>query len=129
MKYFVWIKWIKCFVTVYIFSILFKSIKVLWFIKNRDASVTELLSKAKTRNPLFLISKEYGAPLPLYFPFMKSYWFKSTDTVSDVKFSEILDHKPGFEQDPNLKCTVSLKHISKHFRVGFNKNKKVVDDL
>jgi len=46
-----------------------------------------------------------------------------------MKFTEIQDQKHGFEQDPNLKCTVSLKNISKYFRVGFSQNKKVVDDL
>lgn len=56
---------------------------------------------------------EYGAPLPFYFPFMKSYWFRSDNQVGDLKFSEINESKPGFEKDPNLKCTVSIKNISK----------------
>jgi len=59
---------------------------------------------------------------------MKSYWFRSGDTVGDVKFSEIVENRHGFEKDPNLKCTVAVKNVSKHFKIGF-KNKKVVDDL
>ena len=71
---------------------------------------------------------EYGAPLPFYFPFMKSYWFKNKDMVGDIKFTEMQTNNIGFEKDPDLNCTVSIKNITKKFRIGFQ-DKTVVDNL
>jgi hypothetical protein len=70
---------------------------------------------------------EYGAPLPFYFPFMKSYWFKNNDTVQDVS-PKTPKNIIGFEREPNLNVTVSIQSLSKKFRIGF-KDKTVVNNL
>jgi hypothetical protein len=63
---------------------------------------------------------EYGAPLPFYFPFMKSYWFKNNSSIGDFnQINEINENKHGFEKYPNFKCTVAIKNISKVSFVNF----------
>jgi ATP-binding cassette subfamily A (ABC1) protein 3 len=87
---------------------------------------------------------EYGVKLPLFFPFMPSYW---TSNVK-IKFSgsgggdhedsdafedeeSMLDNVDSdkFEKDPvNLRATVKLKKMTKKFYTGFGK-KTAVDSL
>ncbi|CAF0704109.1 unnamed protein product [Brachionus calyciflorus] len=76
---------------------------------------------------------EFGVKQPWYFPFMKSYWFESTNDKNyyeDISNpSDDTNDPDAFEREPSeLSASVQIKNLTKIFRTGFEE-KKVVDNL
>ena len=59
---------------------------------------------------------EYGVKLPLYFPFMSSYWFedRNQDKYDYMKETDDFLKNDSFERDPNdLYASVKIRNLTK----------------
>lgn len=75
---------------------------------------------------------QYGVPKPVYFPFLKSYWwptkYRNFEDKNDFKPDLVIDSR-NFEREPETKVTVMVKNLRKEFGGFGTPRKTAVDNI